>query len=234
MSHVMRRILLCAEMTDRLSRTTLIRMVAGAAAQIRQHHLRLSQLDSVAGDGDHGTAMLRCVEKMERAVAAAPNHCLRTCFEQIAWAIFDSDGGASSSLLGAFFLGMRDGVPPKCASLDCHELAAAFESGLHAIRKQTLAQVGDKTMMDALVPAVESLSAAAHEGNAIDDSLERAARSAIVGAEATKNLIAQHGRSRLLGEKTRGYPDPGATSVAWLFQGFFEGLRDTKGESGNA
>jgi phosphoenolpyruvate---glycerone phosphotransferase subunit DhaL len=221
-------------MTDRLSRTGLSLMFAGVATQIRQHHAWLSELDSLAGDGDHGSAMLRCVQKMEKAVADAPDICLRACFEQTAWAVFDADGGASSSLLGTFFLGMRDGVPANLASLDCRALSAAFESGLKAIGKQTSAQVGDKTMMDALVPAVESFSAAAQERKEIEDALERAARAASAGAEATKYLVARQGRARLLGEKTRGHPDPGATSVALLFEGFHNGLRGPKGEAGNA
>lgn len=221
-------------MTDRLSRTGLLRMVRGAAAQIRQHHARLSELDSVAGDGDHGSAMLRSVEKMEKAMAGGPDNCLRTCFEQTAWAVFEADGGASSSLLGTFFLGMRGGVSANVWSLDGRELSAAFESGLQAMRKQTPAQIGEKTMMDALIPAVESFSVAALESKEIEHCLERAAQAAKAGAEATKNLTARYGRARLLGEKTRGYPDPGATSIAFLFEGFCDGLREAKGETGNA
>jgi phosphoenolpyruvate---glycerone phosphotransferase subunit DhaL len=221
-------------MTDRLSRTGLLSMVAGAAAQIRQHHAWLSELDSVAGDGDHGTAMLRCVDNMERAVASGPAHCLKTCFGQTGWAVLGADGGASSSLLGSFFLGMRDGVRENVASLDCQELSVAFEAGLKAIRKQTAAKVGEKTIMDALIPAVESFSAAAHESTELENSVARAASAAKAGAEATKNLTARHGRARLLGEKTRGHEDPGAASIALLFQGFYEGLQESKGEAGNA
>jgi dihydroxyacetone kinase-like protein len=221
-------------MTDRLSRTGFLRMVAGAAAQIRQHHAWLSELDSVAGDGDHGTAMLRCVGNMEKAMASGPANCLKTCFEQTGWAVLGADGGASSSLLGSFFLGMRDGIRENVASFDCQELSAAFEAGLKAMRKQTAAKIGEKTMMDALIPAVESFSAATLESKGIENGLERAASAAKAGAEATKNLIARHGRARLLGEKTRGHEDPGAASIALLFQGFQEGLQESKGEAGNA
>jgi phosphoenolpyruvate---glycerone phosphotransferase subunit DhaL len=221
-------------MTDRLSRTGLSRMFAGAAARIRQHHAWLSELDSVAGDGDHGTAMLRCVEKMQKAVAGGPDTCLRTCFEQTAWAVFDADGGASSSLLGTFFLGMCDVVPVGVQSLNSRELSAAFESGVRAVRRQTPAKVGEKTMMDALLPAVECFCAKAQKSKEIEDGLQRAAQAAKAGAEATKNLIARHGRARLLGEKTLGYQDPGATSMAFLFEGFCEGLKGSKGETGHA
>jgi dihydroxyacetone kinase-like protein len=221
-------------MTDRLSRNGLLSMAACAARQIREHHACLSALDSVAGDGDHGSAMLRSAEKIERAVANAPENCLRACFEQIAWGVFDADGGASSSLLGTFFLGMRDGVPANAPSLDCRELAAAFQSGLRAMRKQTPAEVGDKTMMDALIPAVEAFSAAAAKGEDIAASLAEAACAARSGAEATRHLTARYGRARWLGEKTRGHPDAGATSMALLFEGFSEGLRSRKGETGHA
>ena len=167
-------------------------------------------------------------------MASGPANCLKTCFEQTGWAVLGADGGASSSLLGSFFLGMRDGIRENVASFDCQELSAAFEAGLKAMRKQTAAKIGEKTMMDALIPAVESFSAATLESKGIENGLERAASAAKAGAEATKNLIARHGRARLLGEKTRGHEDPGAASIALLFQGFQEGLQESKGEASNA
>lgn len=221
-------------MTDRLSRTELLRMVRGAAAEIRRHHEWLSELDCVAGDGDHGTAMLRAVDSMEKAVASGPANCLKLCFEQTGWAVLGADGGASSSLLGSFFLGMRDGIPGNVASLDCQDLSAAFEAGLKAIQKQTAAQIGEKTMMDALIPAVRAFRAATLLSKEIENGLARAARAAKVGAEATKNLTARYGRARLLGEQTRGHPDPGAASIALLFEGFYNGLQESKGEIGDA
>jgi dihydroxyacetone kinase-like protein len=221
-------------MMDRLSRRGLLRMFAGAAAQIRQHHTWLSELDSVAGDGDHGTAMLRCVDRMEKTMASCPGNCLKTCFERTGWAVLDADGGASSSLLGAFFLGMQGGIRENVSSLDCQEFSVALESGLEALRKRTAAQLGDKTMMDALIPAVEAFALVAHESKDIENGLERAAHAARAGAQATKNLTARHGRARLLGEKTRGHVDPGAASIALLFEGFCGDLRESKGEAGNA
>jgi len=218
-------------MADRLSWTGLLGMVAGAAAQIRQHHTSLSELDSVGGDGDHGSAMLRCVDRMEKAVASGPGNCIKTCFQRIGWAALDADGGASSSLLGTFFLGMRDGIRENVSSLNCQELSVALESGLKALRKQTAAQLGDKTMMDAMIPAVEAFALAAGESKDIENSLEHAAHASKAGAEATKNLTARHGRARFLGEKTRGHMDPGAASTALLFQGFYDGLRESKGEA---
>lgn len=221
-------------MRDRLDRAALSRMIAGAAAQIREQHPRLSELDSAAGDGDHGTAMLRSMDRLEKGFASGPPACLKTCFQQGGWNLFGADGGASSSLLGTFFLGMADGLAANVSSMDCRDLSLAFESGLNAVRQQTKAQPGDKTMMDALVPAVATFTATAQNGKSMEAALEEAAHAAKAGAEATRNFTARYGRARFLGEKTRGHQDPGATSIALLFEGFHDGLREPHGEIGNA
>jgi dihydroxyacetone kinase-like protein len=221
-------------MTDRISRFELSGMIAGAAARIRERHAWLSELDSATGDGDHGTAMLRSVDRLEKAFASGPPACFKTCFSEVGWSVLGADGGASSSLLGTFFLGMADRIAANVSSLDCPDLSVAFESGLRAVRMQTKAQPGDKTMMDALIPAVQTLSAAAQAGKGIAKGLEEAARAANTGAQATKNLTASVGRAKFLGEKTRGHQDPGAASIALMFEGFYRGLVECKGEAGNA
>jgi phosphoenolpyruvate---glycerone phosphotransferase subunit DhaL len=120
------------------------------------------------------------------------------------------------------------------ARISATDLAAIFEAGLAAVRKQTKAQPGDKTLMDALVPAVAALRAAADSGKSVTEALHDAASAARAGAEATRNFTARYGRAKFLGEKTRGHPDPGATSMSLLFEGFYNGLEESKGESGNA
>jgi dihydroxyacetone kinase-like protein len=221
-------------MTDRIHKVELSRMIAGAVARIRERHAWLSELDCAAGDGDHGTAMLRSVDRLEKAFASGPPGCFKTCFSEVGWSVLGADGGASSSLLGTFFLGMADGIAANVSSLNCRELSVAFESGLRAVRGQTKAQPGDKTLMDALIPAVETLSAEAQAGKELPKSLEEAAHAAKAGAEATKNLTASYGRAKFLGEKTRGHQDPGAASIALLFKGFHDGLVESKGEAGHA
>ena len=219
-------------MIERIGVDELARMFSGAAARIREQHQHLSELDCVAGDGDHGSTMLRAVEQLERAAAGgqtAPRELLRDA----GWKVMGVDGGASSSLLGTFFAGMAD-VPGESPTLDGRELAAAFGCGLAAVRKQTKAQPGDKTMMDALVPAVRALEASAEAGHPVVEALRCAAEAADAGAEATRDFVARYGRAKYLGEKTRGHQDPGAASIALLFEGFFRGLQESKGETGNA
>jgi dihydroxyacetone kinase-like protein len=144
-----------------------------------------------------------------------------------------ADGGASTSLLGALFMGMSDGLDVEIASLDCLQLSRAFQFGLDALQKLTKARPGDKTMMDALSPAVEALDSAACAGCEIDAALKQAAQAALTGAESTSSMIARYGRARQLGEKTRGSQDPGATSIALLFEGFVTGLPTGKGQNDN-
>ena len=220
-------------MTKRITSSDLSRMMAGAAARIRERHAWLSELDSIAGDGDHGASMLRAVECLEKVFSPDSAMDLKISFYQAGWNVMSTDGGASTSLIGAFFLGMSDGSAAGSLSLDRPGLASAFQAGLAAVQKQTKAQPGDKTMMDALVPAVASMQAAADAGLEIEVALQRAAQAAQTGAETTSNLTARYGRGRLLGERTRGFQDPGATSIALIFEGFVQGLAAPKGEVGH-
>ncbi len=210
-------------MTSGITKDDFGRMIAGAAAQIRAHHATLSELDCAAGDGDHGATMLRAVERLEQAFAPGSTRDLRTTLKQAGWSVLEVDGGASSSLLGVFFSGMADASACD-APLTASDLAAIFEAGLAAMRKQTKAQPGDKTMMDALVPAIAAMRAAAESGKSSIEALHEAAGAARAGAEATRDLTARHGRAKFLGDKTRGHLDPGAASLSLLFDGFYRGL----------
>lgn len=220
-------------MSDRITRNDFGRMIAGGAALVRAQHAMLSQLDCAAGDGDHGATMLRVGERLEICFGAGSPQDLRTCLSEAGWSVLGVDGGASSSLIGTFFSGMAES--PACGPwISSSDLAAIFEAGLAAVRKQTKAQSGDKTLMDALVPAITALRAAADGGKGVTDALGDAASAAHAGAEATRELTARYGRAKFLGEKTLGHQDPGATSMSLLFEGFHNGLEESKGESGNA
>jgi dihydroxyacetone kinase-like protein len=231
-------------MTQTIGQNEMAQMFAAAAARIREQHAALSALDCASGDGDHGSTMLRVVEQLDRAVAPGEAADLKTVLGDAGWRVLGVDGGASSSLLGTFFLGMGDflGTPdfperaaaPGGEALDCRGLAATFEAGVAAVSKQTKAQPGDKTMMDALIPAIAALRAAAEVGSSVSEAMRDAARAARAGAESTCDLTARYGRAKFLGEKTLGHQDPGATSIALLFEGFSSALLESQGEIGNA
>jgi phosphoenolpyruvate---glycerone phosphotransferase subunit DhaL len=195
-------------------------MFALAAAEIRDQHPRLTELDSVGGDGDHGTTMLRAAEQWE----AEPERWLGAetisqLLKATGWRVLGVDGGASSTLLGTFFAGMGAAeLPPD--SLRCQDLACALQAGLRAVSRHTKARPGDKTMMDALIPAIDAISASAAAGKGPPEALADAAEAARLGAAATTEFIARYGRARSLAERTQGYPDAGATSIALIFTGF--------------
>jgi dihydroxyacetone kinase-like protein len=202
-------------------------MLRGAAAEVKANHDELSRLDSVGGDGDHGTTMVRAMTCMEKALDAATDADMQVLLNDVGWAIMGVDGGATGPLFGTFFMGMADGAAGAGAgaTLDAAGLAAMFEAGLAKVCKQTKAQVGDKTMIDSLTPAVIAMKAASMQGAALPDALKDAAEAAQQGAESTKALQARFGRARNIKEQSIGTQDPGATSVAYMFRGFWKGAQ---------
>ncbi len=209
-------------MTDRITTSDLKAMLIAAAHCLREQREHLSQLDSVAGDGDHGTTMIRIAEQLELTAGDASLQSPAASLKNCGWNVLSVDGGASSALIGTFFQGLADAAGED--DLDCEALAYTFESGMNVLLRQTRARMGDKTLVDALAPAVAALRAAAEAGKSVSAALQDAAAASRTGADSTKALVAHYGRARLLGEKTLGHADAGATSVALLFQGFSEAL----------
>lgn len=206
-----------------ITHDALAEMLRGAAAEIRENHEWLSRLDSVGGDGDHGTTMVRAMARMEEALASSVSGKIHTLLNDVGWAILGVDGGATGPLLGMFFVSMASAAEG-LEALDAGDVAALFEAGLTGMRAQTKAQPGDKTLIDALVPAVEALRAAAEPGADILEALHLAAEAAEAGAKLTSTMQARFGRARNIKEQSIGTQDPGATSMSLLFRGFKKGL----------
>ena len=120
----------------------------------------LSKLDSAVGDGDHGTTILRAMEAVSKTVSETPASDLKTLFSAIAWAVMSCDGGSTGPLLGSFFMGMSDGAAGRSGNWIARGWSSVFEAGIAKLQKQSRAQVGDKTMMDAFLPALAALKAA--------------------------------------------------------------------------
>lgn len=205
-------------MSAPLSRERIGRLLEGAAGQIRRNHEHLSRLDGAVGDGDHGVTVLRAMEAVVRTAAENPDGDLHALFSKIAWAVMSCDGGSTGPLLGTFFAGMAEAVAGR-HELDTQGLVAALEAGILKLQKQSRARVGDKTMMDAFLPALDALKAAASDASPATVLL-RAADAAAQGAEATAGMRAKFGRARNLGDRVIGHRDPGAVSVSLIFRGF--------------
>jgi phosphoenolpyruvate---glycerone phosphotransferase subunit DhaL len=203
----------------------MTQMLGGAIKLILEKSDDLSKLDAVIGDGDHGVTMARAMNKVHEVLLNHPSQDISNLLSDIAWALFDIDGGCAGPLYGSIFMGMSDGCRGKVCMTN-RDFAEMMESGLESIQQQTKAQVGDKTMMDALIPAVQAIRMAAEQDKTIPEMLQLAAGEAMKGAEATRNIPARFGRAKFQGERTIGHPDPGSISMAFTFQGFLNGLTE--------
>jgi dihydroxyacetone kinase-like protein len=202
----------------------LVALLQSGANRVRDNHELLSRLDSATGDGDHGATMKRTADAISESIQNAEAKAVQPLLESLGWSVMSVDGGSTSPLLGSFFMGMAEAAGGR-EEPDLAAVAAMFEAGLAKLRVQTPANVGDKTMLDALVPAVEALRRAADGGLGIQVAFARAAEAAEQGAQSTKDMQARFGRARNLGARTLGHVDPGATSISLLFAGFRDGLR---------
>jgi len=192
----------------------LRKMIAAALAAVTEHSEELSALDAATGDGDHGTAICQAMAAVNRSVQQGTE--LKQALNDMGFAAMTESCGSTSTLIGALFLGMSDGV--EGSELLAAEVAAMFAAGLANVRQQTKAGVGGKTMMDALIPAVAALEENQSEG--LGSMFEKAADAAAEGAESTIEMVAKFGRARNLGERVIGHADAGATSMAYVFKAF--------------
>jgi dihydroxyacetone kinase-like protein len=185
--------------------------IAGAVGEQRDY---LTQLDAAIGDGDHGVNMDRGFAAVQEALAGQEGGVLPGQLLVLAGkTLISTVGGASGPLWGMAF--RRAGrALGSAADFGPEELLAALEAALAGITELGAAEPGDKTMVDALTPAIETLRVALAGGEPLTAALERAAAAADEGARATVPLQARKGRASYLGERSVGHQDPGATSAA--------------------
>ena len=194
-------------------------MLTTALANIKAREDEFSKLDAVIGDGDHGQAI---VTAMSAIVATAEKGTeFKSMLNDMGFDVMLQVSGSTSTLLGAFFLGMSDHVSG--TQLDATAVKAMFAGGLTNVQKQTKAQKGDKTMMDALIPAVEAIQACPSDD--IKELINAGAEAALAGAESTIELKANFGRARNYGERSIGYMDSGAASWSCMFASFSEAIK---------
>lgn len=191
---------------------------AVAVTQAKDH---LTELDSAIGDGDHGANLDRGVRAVTAALGpggtdlAASSDQPGAIAKAAGMVLIRTVGGASGPLLGTFFLRFATAAGTG-TDLDGPTLAAALRAGVEGVAARGKSAVGDKTMLDALVPAVDALDAALAAGADLHAALGAAADAAEAGRDATVPLVAHKGRASYLGERSAGHPDPGATSSAML------------------
>jgi dihydroxyacetone kinase-like protein len=186
------------------------------AAAMEEHRRTLTKLDSEIGDGDHGTNMHRgfqaALERLGGAEPSSPADALKA----VSMALIGKVGGAAGPLYGTAFLRASTALQDK-DEVSAEEVAEALEAALEGIKQRGKAEVGDKTMVDALAPAVEAAKEATGSADGGAAGVFRAAAAAAKeGAESTVPLSARRGRASYLGARAAGHEDPGARSTYLL------------------
>jgi dihydroxyacetone kinase-like protein len=191
--------------------------LTAAAAIIHEHRDELTALDAAIGDADHGANLDRGFSAVLNRLPMVADKDIGTVLKTTGMTIVSTVGGASGPLYGTAFV--RAGM----ALADRHEMSdedvvLALEAALEGIIARGKAQRGEKTMVDALAPAIEALRTALAEGRSLGRALQQAAAAAEAGARATIPMLAMKGRASYLGERSIGHQDPGATSTAYLLR----------------
>ena len=190
----------------------IVRAMAAAMEENRRH---LTKLDSEIGDGDHGNNMHRGFQAaLERLEAAEDPSTPADVLKTVSMALISKVGGAAGPLYGTAFLRGSTALADK-EEVSAGEAAEALDAALGGIKQRGKAEAGDKTLVDALEPAVEAAKGAVGEGS-VAGVFRAAAEAARTGAEATVPLTARRGRASYLGERAAGHQDPGATSTYLL------------------
>lgn len=202
-----------------VTRDAVIDWMGRFADEVGEHRQELVRLDTAIGDGDHGTnmdrGMRKAMERLDGSEPDTPGDVLKT----VAMALISTVGGAAGPLYGTLFLQMSSGLGSE-PEVDLGTYAAAWRKGMEGVQARGKAEPGDKTMVDALLPAVEALGAASD----LDGGLGAAEHAAQEGMKATIPLVARKGRASYLGERSKDHQDPGATSVYYLFKSAAEAL----------
>ena len=186
-----------------------------ACAAVTAAEQELTEIDSRFGDADHGLTM----SKIAKAISAAAGESeggIQAMLDDAAMAVMVLNGGSAVPLWNTWLDGLQEEAP-EGNEIDTAGIQAIFAKALKALSDMSGAKVGDKTMMDALIPASQAI--AAYSGSDEAGLFDAAAQAALQGAEASKQFVSKFGRAKSYGEQTIGSPDAGAASMAYFFQG---------------
>ena len=204
-----------------LAKPEIIQMFKKIAQLWNENKDYLSQIDSRFGDGDHGITIGKIASLMEKSIEGWEDDDMETFIEDLGDNTMEIGGGSAGPLYGTMIGGLSgplEGNRP----IDAKILKEMFTECLSAMEDITTAGIGDKTMMDALIPAVDAAQKAQDDIMAI---LEAAKEAAVRGAKESEQYVSKYGRARSYKEQTIGTPDAGAVSTSLFFAGLCDGLK---------
>lgn len=196
-----------------------------AAQYIIDKEPYLTEIDSVIGDGDHGTGMKRGFSAVKKLLTSVEYKSMTQLAKAVSIELIRSMGGASGVIFGTMFFGGISNLPD-AESADISQIAAYFKEGEKAIEKRGKSSPGQKTMLDALYPAVCAMDA--YEGDDVTEFFRQAWSAAAGGAEESRNLISRKGRSSNFGDECIGLPDPGAMSTSFIFEAMYNTVKNER------
>ncbi|MCK3837795.1 MULTISPECIES: dihydroxyacetone kinase subunit DhaL [Pseudomonas] len=189
-------------------------IVADLVSVIVANREYLSEVDGAIGDGDHGINMAKGFAHCGRTIEGR-QLSLAQALDELTLSLMEGIGGSMGPLYGSLFIGMADEVR-NCEDIDAATFAHLLRGGLTSLQDITEAGVGDKCLMDTLIPAVEAFEQAHASGASFNDALEAMKTAASQGRDSTKDLVAKIGRASRLGERTLGVLDAGAVSCCLI------------------
>lgn len=203
--------------------TRILQWLQIFAAQIEQNKDYLTQLDAAIGDADHGTNMDRGFKKVIAQLPSLVDKDIGSILKTVSMTLISTVGGASGPLYGTFFLKASTAVTGK-QELNASDMLSLLQAGLDGVLQRGKAQLGDKTMVDALSPAVIAYQQAIGEGKGIVAAMQQAVAAAEQGMKNTTPMLAKKGRASYLGERSMGHQDPGATSSYLMLKSLLSAL----------
>jgi dihydroxyacetone kinase-like protein len=202
-------------MSDTVSTAGLDQWVRAFAVLVAEHKDRLTDLDAAIGDGDHGANMHRGVQAAVAALDELEPATASALFTKVGMTMVSTVGGASGPLFGTLFLRLGASLG-EASEVSVAEFATGLRAGLEGVVARGKAEAGDKTLFDALAPAVTALETAISVGADKGTALKLAESAAADGRDRTIPMLARKGRASYLGERSVGHQDPGATTIALL------------------
>lgn len=205
---------------------SIIAAIQAIGEAVSKNKVYLTELDSAIGDADHGINMARGFEAVITKLSAVSQEAdLGAVLKTVAMTLISTVGGASGPLYGTAFM-RAAAIAQGKHSLDHETALKMFEAAIGGIKDRGKAVVGEKTMLDALIPAHEAFSIGANEGKPLLQCLDLACAAAERGIEYTKTIVATKGRASYLGERSLGHQDPGATSSYLMLSALADYCRD--------
>lgn len=194
-----------------MTKEQILQWLQGFAAEIEQNKEYLTQLDAAIGDADHGINMDRGFKKVMSQLPTVADQDIGSILKAVSMTLISSIGGASGPLYGTLFLRASTAITSK-EELTEQDMLGLLQAGLNGVLGRGKAQLGDKTMIDVLSPAVAAFKQAVGEGNKMREAMQKAVIAAEQGMKDTIPMLAKKGRASYLGERSVGHQDPGATS----------------------